>query len=704
MTECSVGVGLANPNPLNDGDSDHIVKAVRCATGSTIGVRLFRSALPVTGPRFIPATLQPTAEQIAIQTATDKYLVVEANAGAAKTTTLALRMMESAQWGIPPEKIIALTYTEPACNALRGALKKLGAPHDIIRRFRIGTFEQFATSVLRRIEGGTPELLLTPQALRPHVLRALEHVEDNPEERHRDHLLFPAAGDAMIEEFLQQSLHLKGTLQLDVELDEGGITPESANHLGRNYALLKAFRVYERQRRRGSVDHPLFRGPGDATYDLAQLIWSDNLERNAPGWPVGIRTLVLDEMHDMNRSMHVILDRILDTNREAFFCGAGDRDQVIHKVAGADARFMGDALEDAGRRKVRRCPLTASYRFGRRLAQGASRLAGKPYASRAEADTSVAVVAYDRAGQCEDTMITAAQTWLAENRRHKMSQFAVLLRHGHLSIALENALLNAGLPYVTAGFDSYLVRPEVLLVRGLLAVATGDFSSIDDPDTRRRIVEAFVFFGDVTITVRDHEREDGSSLMARAVRAVTDDPSILPMFFENQVLRNAVPEVRGRLEAAVAVARDHTGPGLLPAMLNALQPRELAARVLVGAGPLRAVQANLAGLVRSAEGHSSAAAFFQSLNRAERLQRERRQAECIVIAQVEATKGLEFEHVLVPYLRQDTFPDRDTPLDEERNLFYVAITRARERLMLLVHAEAPSRFVAASGWKLPPAS
>ena len=66
--------------------------------------------------------------------------------------------------------------------------------------------------------------------------------------------------------------------------------------------------------------------------------------------------------------------------------------------------------------------------------------------------------------------------------------------------------------------------------------------------------------------------------------------------------------------------------------------------------------------------------------------------------------GLEFEHVLVPYLRQDTFPDRDTPLDEERNLFYVAITRARERLMLLVHAEAPSRFVAASGWKLPPAS
>ena len=35
----------------------------------------------VTGPRFTPDTLRPTPEQLAIQTATDKYIVVEANAG-----------------------------------------------------------------------------------------------------------------------------------------------------------------------------------------------------------------------------------------------------------------------------------------------------------------------------------------------------------------------------------------------------------------------------------------------------------------------------------------------------------------------------------------------------------------------------------------------------------------------------------------------
>lgn len=656
---------------------------------------------PVTGPRFQPTTLAPTPEQLAIQTATDKTLVIEANAGAAKTTTLALRMAESAAWGIPPEKIVALTYTDPACDALRAALLRLGVPPETARRFRIGTFEQFAAAVLRRLEGGAPDQLTTPQALRPHVLRALEQVEDNVDERHVDDLLFPAAGDALVEEFLRESLHLKGTMQLDLELDGRSLSPGTAEDLGRNYALLKTFRAYENHRRRGSVDHPLFRGPGDATHDLAQLIHTGNLEPRAPGWPVALRAVLLDEMHDMNRAMFVILDHLLATNGAAFFCGAGDRDQVIHQVAGADARFMGDALAADGRRTVRRLPLTTTFRFGPRLAKAASRLAGKPYASHTGTDTAVQLATYDTPGSAEAAVLAALVAWRDGEPRRKLSRTAVLLRHPHQSVALENALLQAGIPYVTAGFDSYLVRPEVLLVRGLLAVATGDFSSIDDPDTRRRIVEAFVFFGDITITVRDRDRADADTLLAQAVRAVVDDPTLLTMFFENQVLRNAAPEVRRRLEAALRVAREHQGDGLLAAFLAALQARDLAARMLVGAGPLRAVEANLAGLQRSADTHASAAAFFQSLNTFERRQRERRAADSLVLAQVEATKGLEYEHVLLSHLRQDVFPDRDSPPGDERNLFYVAITRARERLTLVVHARSPSRFLADAGWAVP---
>lgn len=644
---------------------------------------------------FSPKHIQRTDEQTAIQTANAKFIIIEANAGAAKTTTLALRIAESLDHGTPPEKILALTYTDPACEAMRAALKKIGVRHELARRVRVGTFEAFARAVLRRLEGSIPPLLLSDEALKPHALRALHTVEGNAEERWPEELVFPGAGDALVIEFLRQALHLKGTMQLEVELDGRGITPETADSLGRNYALLKTFRAFENARRRGGDDHPLFRGPADATYDLAQLIWNDLLEPKAPGWPVDIRTVVVDEMHDMNHSMYVLLDHILATNQQAFFCGAGDRDQVIHQTAGADVRFMGEALGRDGRRKLTRLPLTGSYRFGPALAKAIGRFAGKPYTSQAGVDTVVALSPYREPAECDAAMVEAVRRH-AQSRR-KMSELAVLLRHAHQSVALENTLLREGIPYTTSGFDSYLLRPEILLVRGLLAVATNDFSSVADPETRRRIIEAFVFFGDVRIEVGGADPEAQAGLLAEACRAVEENPAILPAFFENQVLRNAVPEVRRRLQAAVTVAREQPGPALLERFLGALQLRALASRVVVGAAPLHAVEHHLAGLQRSASSHESAQAFFLSLNEAECRQRELRGTDSILLASIESVKGLEFEQVLMPYLRRGSFPDPAEPACDENNLFYVGATRARQQLTLYPHQDFPSPFIAACG-------
>jgi DNA helicase II / ATP-dependent DNA helicase PcrA len=65
---------------------------------------------------------------------------------------------------------------------------------------------------------------------------------------------------------------------------------------------------------------------------------------------------------------------------------------------------------------------------------------------------------------------------------------------------------------------------------------------------------------------------------------------------------------------------------------------------------------------------------------------------------VHASKGLEFETVIVAGLRDGIFPDKYTDIEEERRLFYVAITRAKKNLYLLYHVEnrIPSRFIAES--------
>ena len=58
---------------------------------------------------FAPKGIKPTAEQLAIQLGRHKRVIVQANAGAAKTTTLALRLAQALERGAAPERVLALT-------------------------------------------------------------------------------------------------------------------------------------------------------------------------------------------------------------------------------------------------------------------------------------------------------------------------------------------------------------------------------------------------------------------------------------------------------------------------------------------------------------------------------------------------------------------------------------------------------------------
>ena len=83
---------------------------------------------------YQPKHITPTDEQVAVQMSAERTLIIEANAGAAKTTTLALRMAQAWTTGMPPERCLALTYTDTACQALQAALRNdLPGPWDTTR-------------------------------------------------------------------------------------------------------------------------------------------------------------------------------------------------------------------------------------------------------------------------------------------------------------------------------------------------------------------------------------------------------------------------------------------------------------------------------------------------------------------------------------------------------------------------------------------
>jgi DNA helicase-2/ATP-dependent DNA helicase PcrA len=375
--------------------------------------------------------------------------------------------------------------------------------------------------------------------------------------------------------------------------------------------------------------------------------------------------------------------------------GVGDRDQVIHALAGADAAFIGAAFEtEIGRAK--RLPLGGSYRFGKRLAQVAGRVANKPYASRSERDTQVRVVECADAAAAVQAIVSAAQAREGLEKKAPLSQVAVLLRHPYQSVGIENGLLDAGIPYACDGFTSYLLRPEVLLVRGLLAYADDDFKAIESSDTRALVARALLLFGGATLEVRGREAEDPEALLKEACRAVAENPRLLKVFFENQVLRTGSAAACRRLQAAVQAARSHGGGDVLGPMVAALQPQWLAAQVLVQSWRVRQVAGNIAGLAAMARGYGGAHDFFIALNAFELRQRSLKARDSLTLAGIEAAKGLEFDHVLMPYLNAREFAVEGDSTDE-RNLFYVGITRARNRLTLLHEAGRASRYLVEAG-------
>ncbi|MDP9045327.1 MAG: AAA family ATPase, partial [Pseudomonadota bacterium] len=281
---------------------------------------------------FRATGIEPTDEQLAIQTAPARTIVVQANAGAAKTTTLALRIGQALATGTAAEQILALTYTPAACQALRAALRKVGVAPALARRLAIRPFDDFSAEVLLGIERRPVPRRATPEALAPGIWAAVRALD-------------MSADDGTPERFLSAALRLKGTLARDALRWNGvTLTDDSAEDLGVELSLLRLFDAYERLRdpRTDGCDRPRFRGDFDATYDLARLLAdpdSDTPLAEIAGWPRHLSHVLVDEMHDLNRAMFTILKALLE-DPATRFCGVGDFDQVVHAGSGAEQRYM----------------------------------------------------------------------------------------------------------------------------------------------------------------------------------------------------------------------------------------------------------------------------------------------------------------------------------------------------------------------------
>jgi DNA helicase-2/ATP-dependent DNA helicase PcrA len=637
-------------------------------------------------PRFTPQGLIPTAEQTAIQLAQNKVVLVDANAGAAKTTTLAIRIGEALARKLAPEHILALTFTPEARDVLRQRLLDVGVPQALAARVAVLTFEDFAARQLDSIDGDNLRLCPEARALKPYALEAV----DRAGVRHAGKLdgLELDTHSIALSQFLDAQLGLKATMALAADVEYLGLE-EIAELMGVPLNDYVTTVEYETLRLDGGAG-AIFRGPFDATYDLACNL--DGGARLAGQFP-DYRLVLCDELHDLNEAAFRILDALV-SRPQCFFVGAGDKDQVIHARLGASAQYLNRRFAERFP-KLARYPLTYSYRHGPHLAYAMAEFKQKAVESSLPLRTEIKQAHYDSAVHCALQAVAAVRQWKADG--HAYDGCAILIRDRHQSMAIENALIEADIDYRTPAMAGYLQRDEILFLRGLLAIGLGDFSAVKSDQVRGAIVDAMTAFSEMKFSAR---RMD--NLRAQIIK----DPALLGELFHIEDERRDGEDISYRDVASQATKRavidaigwlgavDPATPaaGVLAELCERVKLVATARRIFVRPYEAGVVNKSVAGLLESAAASGqSLQEFWTAMNAREAFTRRKRDRKAVLIECVANAKGKEFEHVILPFLQTGEFPHPTQPRHDEENLFYVGVTRARSRLTLLSPAETSER-------------
>lgn len=642
-------------------------------------------------------------------------MIIEAAAGTGKTSTLALLAGQALDRGVDPRRILVLTKTDAAIQAMRSALIRIGCSGSQIKAMRIETIEQFSRRILAAFESGSVPLLDSLNDLATHAWAAMLRTTETTSPSIQADFRIPSnAGksrdDDWIEDFFMLSRRFKGGLQF-LDDEEGGFKrtadiADDPNVLDLHAALW--FRDYVRHVRCAGFgdEPPAFRSEGDASYDLARYRLGGHILPGSPAVPANFSLVLLDEMHDLNAAAYEIIKLLMSENRPEHcqLVGVGDRNQVIYEYDAADDRFMNiDLLESDLKRPVKSLELTLTFRFGPQLSQAVNRIFPGKCQSRQDTATSVELAPYKNIPSGID------QPLLDVLRRYKNnkggdSRLAIVLRHSYQSFAIENALISEGLPYNVAGLVSCFDWPEIMLIRGIVAVGGQRVTDAAGSErVRRGIIRAFDEFARPSYpeaALAEAGARSREAFVQMAMQSAAASEQVVRAFMNGTLLKSGYCEkvVTTRFTAAIDKVELKGHQVTVAEIVGALEIERLLANAFVSVRRRKEALANLETLKTVAEKHGSVAAFFQYLNLQEKKREDidqknqaqkqlahkqsalRRQQTAITLFNVDVVKGLEFSDVYLPCANRGEFPAHSAPAKEERNRFYVALSRAKERL------------------------
>ncbi|PIR82544.1 hypothetical protein COU20_01965 [Candidatus Kaiserbacteria bacterium CG10_big_fil_rev_8_21_14_0_10_59_10] len=587
----------------------------------------------------------------------DGPLLIVAGAGAGKTKTITHRIAHIVHSGVAPHRILAVTFTNKAASEMRERVLALLAETHSARSAPAGspwvlTFHALSVRLLREFaaEAGLKRSFLIWD--RDDQLRAVKAIlkEKNLGER-----FSPRA-------ILSRISYKKGE---GVGVDE--FAANAASYFEREVAGI--WKQYDaRAAEGGALDFDdlllralaLLRERADVRAKLQQR-WSH---------------ITIDEYQDTNIAQYEIA-RLLAGERMNI-CAVGDTDQLIYGWRGAVIdNLLSFEKNFPGTRVVF---LEQNYRSTQTILTAANAVIAKNVNRHekhlfTDNPTGEAILVFEGATEADEARFVAHSARELLGSGTPASEVAVLFRENFQSRALEEAFLAEGLPYRVLGVR-FFDRAEVKDVLSYLRLAL-------NPASR----------GDLARAARAARRGIGDTTLEKMARG--EDASLSPSLRKKAAdFRAALERIRRTVEggsASRAVQAAIVESGLEKALRDSDEAEDedrLAnVRELVSLASRYDALPAPEGVERLLE---DAALMSEQDSLALPTGERRQKPNAISLMTVHASKGLEFDAVFVTGLEQGLFPSiregdgGGAPRDpeEERRLFYVALTRARRHLYL----------------------
>ena len=661
---------------------------------------------------------QANSQQAAILQSPHKVKLIAAVAGAGKTTTLAMEARQARDEGLSERGILALCFSRGARLRFHEKLKEEAGEDSSVF---VMTVEDFARQLIEDLaERGRitrPVAHADVEGIRGELVAAAARVWQRYQEQgvRSDFNFGLDENNQHLDDIARRLAQLKAALATgefapkdnenfaeenddDADYDESG----DGELAGQPDPIADIIREYEAARHPYPDDFR-WQGPNDAVADLVYLLQRQPaLAQELRRWSL----YLVDEWHDVNAAEFELLARL---RRGARLVVAGDKDQTINRDRGADPVFSGQRFMDAYRADGKRFPLGMSYRFGPDAAVLADRLTHNGCEGRPDRATLVKRVAYDptQPGTCGRLVADTIRDALQKGRPKPSNRdFAVVLRDVDQSIEIETALMEAKIPYKCDGFETFLLLPEILLLRGVLHYACADYTALKGhAETCVQMVLALSRYFYLTRDPKHWNLEGGErrSVLGYAQDEVRRTPEVLQSFFDGALLResefdspqarqskNLIRPVIARMASLSGTA---TAYELLLMLRQEVDLHDATSRAFVNRDRVASARRSIDAFLRFASTHGQvpAAEFLARLTQMENdvaLVRKSKNAHSIGtrrslvrVTTIQAAKGREWPYVLVPFLQQDEFVRTRDATNEVRHL-YVGLTRVMKELVL----------------------